>query len=80
MPSKMKEPIVVDFHDLESCRKLREKYGDSKLPFLGENENGEMVIISISKDNISTQTFQDNGWVRINTLWEDSMYEELYDR
>lgn len=72
--------FVVDFSDLEGCRKIREQYGDSNCPFFGGNENGETVLISVFKDRISVQTFQDNGWVRTNTLWEDGFSEELYER
>lgn len=58
-------------------------YGDSKLPFEGKNENGEIMLISIGKTNITTRTLQHNGWMRINsytfdedgTLWREETFE-----
>lgn len=72
--------IEVNLNDIEACREIRKKYGDSKVPFFGQNDKGEDVIISVNKDNITVETFQTNGWIRTNILWDDGLSEELYDR
>ena len=46
----------------------------------GKNAYGETVLVSVNKDNITTQTFQDNGWCRENIYWRDTTVEELYHR
>ena len=46
----------------------------------GENSEGEKVLISINKDNITVQTFQDNGWMRENIYYRDCTVEELFHR
>ena len=56
-----------------------DKYGDSKYPYFGENEDGEMVSISIFPDKIVTMTYQSNGWHRKNVYWRDGKREELFE-
>lgn len=74
------ETIKVNPRDYKSMIELMDKYGDSKFPFHGKNENGERVIVSVSKDNITVETFQDNDWIRKNTYWRDCTTEETYSR
>lgn len=57
----------VDPTDFDGMVKIMEEYGDSDMPFSGRNDNGEEVIISVSKDNITVRTHQKNGWVRRNS-------------
>ena len=45
---------------------LMERYGDSRFPYSGVNEDGENVLININPDSIIINTFQTNGWVRVN--------------
>lgn len=71
--------LEINFSDLSSMRSLMEKYGNSELPFSGENDQGEMVVISIFPDRIISNTYQLNGWVRINTLWADGTIEQTFD-
>ena len=58
----------------ESGRKiLMERYGDFEFPFSGVNEDGERVLISIANDSIVINTFQTNGWVRVNYYDADGL-------
>ena len=66
--------------DWERMLKLMDEYGDEPLPFHGKNEYDEPIIISVNPDNITTQTFQDNGWIRTNIYNRDGHCEELFDR
>lgn len=45
---------------------LMERYGDSNAAYSGENEDGEHVLVSISHESIVVNTYQSNGWVRVN--------------
>ena len=45
-----KQQIYLDPTDFDSMISLMDKYGDSKYPYFGENEEGEMVSISIFPD------------------------------
>ena len=56
-----KQQIYLDPTDFESMKVLMDKYGDSKYPYFGENEEGEMVSISIFPDKNVTMTYQLNG-------------------
>lgn len=71
--------LEINFSDLSSMRFLMEKYGNFELPFSGENDQGEMVVISIFPDRIISNTYQLNGWVRLDTLWRDGTIEQTFD-
>lgn len=71
--------IVFDPTDKEGMEKLMKKYGDSDNNYMGKNDNGENVVIYIEKDNISTHTFQKNGFIRTNIFWKDGTREEIYE-
>lgn len=71
--------LEINFSNLSSMCSLMEKYGDSEFPFSGENEEGEMVEISIFPDRIVSKIYQSNGWVRLDTLWEDGTIEQTFD-
>lgn len=50
-----------------------------------ENEDGEDLIVQISKDKLKITTLQNNDWLRINTWHWDSenrewTVEESYER
>ena len=66
--------------DWNSMLELMDKYGDEPLPFHGEDENGDPIIISVNPDNITTETFQSNGWTRTNIYNRDGYCEGLFDR
>ena len=72
--------LTKNFEDIECRRKLIELYGDSELPFGGVNEDGEDVLVSISKTGIVVRTNQKNGWVRVNYYDENGDFAgESYD-
>lgn len=59
--------LSVRFPSVEGRKELIEKYGDSKCMFSGENEDGQLVTVSIDKENgIVVKTNQHNGWIRVN--------------
>ena len=76
----MADTINIDLRDLEASKKLMWEYGDSKMPFFGENSDGEHTITSIFEDHITHITYQHNGWIRTNILYYDGTMEELFDR
>ena len=47
---------------------------------IGENEDGEKVIVSIDEESAEIQTLQDNHWIRVNIYYPDGTEEELYKR
>ena len=59
--------LAKNFGDVESRIIMMEEFGDSETSFSGVNENGENILISISKDSITVCTCQINGWIRTNT-------------
>lgn len=74
----MKE-IIVNPRDWDGMLELMDRFDEFKVPYMGENENGEFVQISVNKDNITVVTNQDNGWVRQNIYYRDFTTEELFD-
>ena len=60
-------------------QELKRKYGFIEAK-VGENEDGEKVIVSIDEESAEIKTLQDNGWIRINIYYPDGTEEELYTR
>lgn len=54
------------------------------LPLMGENDNGEAVIVDKGKDDegefYETQTAQNNDWLRINRYYSTGVMTETFDR
>ena len=48
--------------------------------YLGTNEHGEEVCISIFDEKIVTSTLQSNGWTRKNIYYRDGSREEMYEK
>ena len=72
--------LSKNFGDIACRRKMMELYGDSTFPFSGTNEDGEDVLVSISKTGIVVSTNQSNGWVRVNYYDQDGFPAgETYD-
>ena len=71
--------MVVDFEDLEACKEVMRQYGSSEYPYAGLNEDDEQVTINVYKDHITVLTFQENGWMRKNVIWDDGTKEELFE-
>ncbi len=45
---------------------IMKQYGNSAFPYVGENIDGERVMVSISTDSMVISTWQHNGWVRVD--------------
>lgn len=75
-------PAIFELNpsDWPSMLKLMDEYGNEPMPFKGTDEEGNPVIISVNPDNITTQTFQKNGWTRTNIYNRYGNNEELYER
>lgn len=70
----MTNAFRFDSTDPKLLRELIREYGDSKSTFTGANEEGERMTISIDTENgIVTNTFQSNGWVRVNYYGTDGL-------
>ena len=77
----MNTPIFeLNPSDWPAMLKLMDEYSDSDSPFSGIDECGNRVLISVNRDNITTQTFQSNGWIRTNIYNRFGENEELYER
>lgn len=71
--------INIDPHDWKGMKELTKKHEEFPYACFGVNEDGEQVLISVNKDNITTETFQSNGWVRENIYHvNDYTVEELF--
>lgn len=44
------------------------------------NEHGENVVVYRAEDATITETYQDNGWIRVNIKHDDGCEEETYKR
>lgn len=71
--------FTVDPSDHDSLHRIMDEHGGSDIPFAGDNENMEEVMISVAKDRIDVVTFQSNGWTRRNVYWRDGTREELFE-
>lgn len=71
--------IKIDFYDVPAMVKIMDNYHSTKIMLFGKNDDGEMTTTSIFKDKIVVVTYQNNHWVRINTLYRDSSIEETFD-
>lgn len=71
--------FTVDPSDHDDLRRIMDEHGGSDIPFAGDNENMEEVMISVAKDRIDVVTFQSNGWTRRNVYWRDGTREELFE-
>lgn len=72
--------VVFDPNDEKGIKKLIADYKNYPNSLIGKNESGEEVRVSINSDNVTTLTFQRNGWVRTNIYWKDGTKEELYGK
>lgn len=75
-----KKEISFDSSDWKGMMKLMERADEFDQPWVGENSEGERVLISVNHNNITTQTFQSNGWARENVYWNDFTIEELFHK
>ena len=72
--------VVEDWGDSALRDKLMEEFGSSTEPFIGENQDGERILIHVNPDSIVLETWQNNGWVRKNYYYYgEDFCEELFD-
>lgn len=71
--------IIFDPADWNGMLSLMLNHSSYKFPLFGKNCYGEDVKISICRDSITTETYQNNGYTRINLYWNDFTVEELYE-
>ena len=69
------------FSDIEVRRQIIQQYGDNPNMFVGENTDGEKVVLSVSRKNgIVLNTYQDNGWLRVDYYDAEGYFEgETFD-
>lgn len=72
--------IMVDTKDYLSLINLMDRANEFKYPLFAKNESGENQLISINNDNITIETFQNNGITRQNVYHRDYTKEELFVR
>ena len=75
-----KKEISFDSSDWKGMLKLMERADEFDQPWVGENNAGEQVLISVNHNNITTLTFQSNDWSRENIYWKDRTCEELFHK
>jgi len=76
---KNKVLVIEDWSDTNRLKEIMAEHGDSQFPFYGENEDGEIISISVFHDRIVLVTEQENGWIRKNFYYPDGTMEELFD-
>lgn len=71
----------------DSIKKRTQRYKDDghTLPAVSENWDGEKTILTegISEDGnhfFRIRTMQHNGWIAVNTYYEDGSTEETYEK
>ena len=72
--------IRIDFKDWHSLIDLMKHNYDYPFTLFGTNEDNEDMFVDINEDNIKTETFQMNGYTRINIYHRNGILEELYER
>lgn len=69
---------------MQSYKEIAELVKGIALPISGQNEKGEIVIISRGHTeeglgrSFLVETLQNNGWSCIHTYWEDGTKEETF--
>lgn len=58
--------LSAKFNTLEGRKQIIAEYVDSDTMFVGENEDGECVYLSVSDTGMVLRTEQENEWVRVN--------------
>lgn len=56
--------LQIDFGDPNSIVDAMKKFGDSRSPYSGSNDEGETILVHIGPTDLILETFQSNGWVR----------------
>lgn len=63
---------------------IKEMVGDFELPCTAENEDGEMVVIEMGRDDeglfFRLTTIQKNDWCRVEHFYETGVVTETYNK
>lgn len=46
----------------------------------GFNDNNESVLVVIGEDRMKISTAQNNGWIKINYVYKDGTFEEMFEK
>lgn len=71
--------IHFDSDDWEGMRELMSRHAEFETAYFGKTESGGTVMISVNKDNITVETFLDNGYVTTDIYYEDGTVESIVD-
>lgn len=55
-------------------------HGIFETPLVGENEDGEMVMVEPTKRFVRVTTYQSDGWIRVSDYGKDGYVTESYTR
>lgn len=69
---------------MTTYEEIKVQVKDCTLPTIGENENGEMVVVSAGKDDegmyFKLTTMQENDWCRVEYFYETGIVTETYEK
>ena len=68
---------------MKSIKELLNDLKNKKLEtgiYTSVNDNGDNIIIEVTKNYIKTRTPQSNGWDKINYYYTDGTIEETYEK
>ncbi len=69
--------IDFDSTDFVGIVALMDRADEFPSAVFGKNTDGETVMISVNKDNVTYEVFQDNGWTSENIYYRDGSVEQL---
>ena len=67
------------YTDLDTSLRKAEDAGYTT-PFTATNSRKENVIIQRAQDYIRLDTYQSNGWIRVNEYYPDGTVTETFER
>lgn len=74
----MQEQFYLDYNDIDSIIDVMDKFGNSDMPYFGDDTEGNMTMTSVYPDTIIVKTFLKNDRVRTNYFYRDGSSEEIY--
>lgn len=74
-----RKDIQFDSSDFDGMVKLMNNHELYDGIVMCINQNGESMLLSISKDRIDARVFQNNHWIRHMIYHRDGTVEEMYD-
>lgn len=70
---------VIQVHDWAMFIDLMHHHEDYPEELFGKNQDGEMIGVSVNRDNIVVTTWQNNKWIRKDVYHLDGTQEEIYE-